>query len=164
MSFNPDDYPESRPDDWYNEWPGQIVGHVSLLRDMLDVRVGLDEAGVEAAPSEGPVDTWSPRITFNRGHWIEMSDGKKVFFNDRGGGNGIVLGLDETDPDNPVALLGDYEEYHSDDNHDKPDVALPMAQVSLLSMGYIIGMTASPERHEKGVRDILGLPPLDDDS
>ncbi|QQS69613.1 hypothetical protein IPP75_00480 [Candidatus Saccharibacteria bacterium] len=129
MSFRPEDYPGEKPEEWYDKWPGMIVGHVSLLRDMLKPEW--------VRPAHCVPKIFFPVGDWVGGYWVESS----------AVGRGIVLGLDEHNPDDPTVTLGDYLVLDTEDGDpngriiNREDIAV----ISLKRIGPMIGAAAPPE-------------------
>ncbi|MDB5182870.1 MAG: hypothetical protein JWO47_654 [Candidatus Saccharibacteria bacterium] len=94
MSYRPEDFPGTYPDEWYETYVGKIVGHVSLLRDML----GRDSTNPYIMPSH-----FIPRIFFSIVSW----EGGQCY-ETISGGSGIVMDLLE-DRDVPAVTLADFK-------------------------------------------------------
>jgi hypothetical protein len=137
MSFKPEDYPGEYPDEWYDTHTGQIVGHVSLLRDMISPDTDAWPAEIiENAKKD------SPRIVFSIGSWID-----DTWVNGISGGYGVVLGLNE-DSEIPTVLLGDFREFDQNlDGSDESAVVVrhDLHELPLDKIGMIQGAVAPPE-------------------
>lgn len=135
MSFRPEDYPGEKPVEWYEGFPGQIVGHVSLLRDMLEPDYPDDP---ECRPGENDI----PKICFSIGSW---EDGQWV--NGITGGEGVVLSLNEH-AENPTVLLGDYREFEQNVNDPEGSIDISrneLCEFPLKRIGFILGAVGPAE-------------------
>jgi hypothetical protein len=140
MSLNPDDYPNQMPDAWYRTFIGSMVCNLSVVRAML-------------RPDRDPL--WNgtqyvggtPVISVTLGEW----DGDTWFGGITEAG-GVLLGLDETNPDDPKIILGDYKEYiiYSSDSEDMPEpsVSLDCKVVPLKNIGTLCGIELPEEQLE----------------
>lgn len=97
MHYDPDRYPDKQPDDWYDTYEGTIVGHVSLIRDML---------AINQLPKLNGEDTsavLTPQVSFALGSWDNG-----VWVDGVASVSGVLIGIDEAS-DIPCVLIGDYE-------------------------------------------------------
>ena len=133
MSFRPEDYLGTYPDEWYETYLGKIIGHVSLLRDIL----GRDKTNPYVAPAY-----FVPKIFFSIVSWENGQSHETL-----SGGSGIVMDLKE-DKDVPTVTLADFILF--DEMLDDPEDSViveraDLKEIPLDIVGCIIGATAPPE-------------------
>lgn len=146
MSFDPENYTYAdKPDGWYEEWPGRIVGHVSLLRDLVDTSWA-DDGG-----AEGPAERLVHRMFFDLGYWVPDEKGNKLYVAGHNSAEAVVLGLDEPDPEDPKVVLGDYKEFYGQAGEPVAEDAGIIVMKRLSEIGFIFAASAQPERWQFGL-------------
>lgn len=136
MRYDPDRYPDKQPDDWYDTYEGTIVGHVSLIRDML---------AIDQLPKLNDEDTsavLTPQVSFALGSW---DDG--VWVDGVTSVSGVLIGIDEV-PDVPCVLIGDYE--LAEESFNDPDgfVVVDRGELTRIPLDTVGGISGFGEAQE----------------
>ncbi len=138
MSFNPEDYPGEYPDEWYDTFLGTMVSNMSVIKAMLS----RDRLPIE---TNGEVSRGTPVVGVTLGEW----DGDTWI----GGiyeGEGILMGLEDSDGENPTVIIGDYKGYVVRDVTGDSELVerADVKYVSLRRIGSLMGVEMPPEMYE----------------